>query len=194
VKGWQGLLKTIYGKLENYLLGKINFWKEIKLMPTIEEIVKALVQDKPVRIILTGPAGIGKTYLASKMVKLNTQIKHIEHDQLKKSLECSISYFDLEKCFEPEISNVDSFVIDVAGGSIFRKKANNKSTLRTVIDFKLRHYIKIILLNASRDVVKTRYLKSPGSFEICFSQDWKTWLEVGQPNWKLCCDLEIDVL
>ncbi len=163
-------------------------------MPSIEEITQSLVQDQPVRIILAGPAGIGKTYLSSKMVKLNTQIKHVEHDQLSKTnLKCSISYFDLEKCFEPEISNVDSFIIDVGGGHIFRQKANNKAILKSVVDFKLRHNIKIILLHASRDVVRVRYLKHPDSHPDWFAIDWETWLEVGLPNWKQCCDHEFDV-
>ena len=162
-------------------------------MQSIEEVTQSLVQDQPVRIILAGPAGIGKTYLASKMVKLNTQIKHVEHDKLNKTFECSIRDFDLEKCFGPEISNVDSFVIDVGGGHIFRKKANNNLNLKSIIDFKLRHNIKIILLHASRDVIKARYFKHPDSHSDGFDLDWETWFEVGLPNWKQCSDHEFDV-
>ena len=163
-------------------------------MPSIEDITQSLVHDQPIRIILAGHAGIGKTSLARNLVKLNAQIKHVELDQLsKKNLKCSISCFDLVKCFGPEISNVDSFVIDVGGGHIFRKKANNKLNLKSIIDFKLRHNIKIILLHASRDVIKARYFKHPDSHSDGFDLDWETWFEVGLPNWKQCCDYEFDV-
>ena len=149
-----------------------------------------------IRVLLAGPAGVGKSATASAMCTANTGLVHIEHDTLKTTGEwpcpCSVSYFDLRRCFEPSM-HLPEFVIDTGGGSIFVPGKDNDARVRDMHSFKEDHHLEVCLLTASHDVVKERHLRVPGSREDAFDDYWQAWESVELQCWQACSDFTIDI-
>ena len=148
-----------------------------------------------VRLVLAGPAGIGKTSAAIAIGAIVPDTVHVEHDRLKRSVwpcPCSVAYFDLRDCFGPHMVP-GSLVLDTGGGTIFRPGKDNEGRLAQLLDFKQEHHLAIALLVAPYAVVKERHLRFPGSSEAHFDDYWSEWESLELPFWRRATDLELDV-
>lgn len=159
-----------------------------------------LMNPSNLRLLLAGPCDVGKSEVAKSLVAMNMKIKHIEQDQLKngrkpshgKPSPCSIKFFDIEKCFSPEISGANEFILDTAGNNIFRKSVNNQERLKQLLRFKNNYGIKIAVLTISYPKLKERF--NFLSYAVNdFEEIWNSWEKVEKPYWKKCADLLIDV-
>jgi len=151
---------------------------------SFEALIKA-VSEKPIRLLLTGPTGVGKSTLACKMAQ-KFNITHIEHDSLKRSnRKCTLHNFYPYDCFSGAISSKQEFVIDIGGGTVFRCDKDNAERLKRMIDFKDQHGLTIVMLTADRTVVLERYLKKGTSSD--FKDSWRHW-QVACAWWSKCAD------
>lgn len=157
------------------------------------EIAKAILahfeEQEPVRLILAGPCGVGKTTAGKAISLLRKDIKIVEQDLLKSGFSpCSISKFDFFSCFSPQIENVEQFLIDIGGGLVFRPGSDNDTRLENVLKFKKHFSVKTLVLTSSRKRVRDQYLKFPGSIEKYFDNDWENWINTESHFWNKCVD------
>jgi predicted ABC-type ATPase len=115
-----------------------------------------------IRVLLAGPAGVGKTQIACELASRAPGVNHIEHDALKGETPCSPRGFDPYQCFSSRVSASAQFVIDIGGGSVFRSDVDNDARLRRIRAFKHDYSIVIVLITANRAVVRQRFLSSKG--------------------------------
>lgn len=159
-----------------------------------DTLVERLGDENSIRLLLAGPAGVGKTELARAITSTRPDVRHIEHDALKRVREsCSSQCFDPQACFSPELLSLERFVIDMGGGLVFRGNADNEARLRKMIEFKGEYSLAVVLLTASRSVVRQRYLSCKEGTSSGFEQDWPDWEMVERPWWQRCADFEFDV-
>jgi hypothetical protein len=123
-------------------------------------------------------------------------VAHVEHDGLKSREDtlspCGKRHFDPSACFGPAIADLDEFVIDLGGGTVFTRDVDNEARLRSVVDFARNNRITIVLVDAPEAVVSPRYVGCKGGTASGFAQDWPTWQEFGRVYWSRCADVELD--
>lgn len=156
-------------------------------------VVSQLPDDKALRLLLAGPVSVGKSTVAESLCSAQPHVRHIEHDRLKRSnVSCGVGGFDPERCFAPQIEAGDTgFVIDIGGDSIFRASADNRYRLRQLVDFKEKHGVTVVLLTATRDTLRRRFLSSKERTEDEFVPAWTEW-QVAEPFWNRCTDIRVD--
>ena len=152
-----------------------------------------LIGEKPIRLLLAGPAGVGKSTLAHSLYK-RFNISHVNHDGMKPeediSHPCTLHQFDPYGCFRDDISSKEQFVIDIGAGTVFRKDKDNAARLDRIVAFKRDYNLTIVVLTADRTVVRKQFLKKGDRQHFKNACDeWK----IAYPWWQKCLDFEFPV-
>ena len=178
------------------MFGQIDLGGQMLGSEVASAILAGVADGDPVRIMLVGPAGVGKSDAARAIHDACPAIEHIEHDSLKPEgpglSPCSVSGFNLTECFGPHVRRAPQFVLDVGAGCVFRAGVDNETRFREVQEFKAQHSLQVVLLTARREIVLERYLTFPGSFEKYFESAWLGWNQIEGPYWARCADFTID--
>ena len=124
------------------------------------------ITGRPVRVLLAGPAGVGKTTLAQRVSGRYQSVKHINHDAMKNwdndTCPCRPAFFDLDRCFGKAIASLAEFVIDIGAGTVFGELSENQEKLKKMLAFKRVHSLKIVTLMAGEATVRERFLCKQG--------------------------------
>ncbi len=160
---------------------------------SVNALIK-LIGGKPIRLLLAGPAGVGKSTLAHN-IKQRFSVAHIDHDNDMKdwddfSCPCMLHQFDPYGCFSDAISSKQQFVIDIGAGTVFREDKDNEARLNRMLDFKRDYNLAIVVLTADHKVVREQYLRKGNP--PAFKRAWDEWL-VAYPWWQKCLDFELPI-
>ena len=149
------------------------------------------------RMIIVGPCGIGKSTIA-KLIAYHKKIECLDLDELKLTgqvnrLPCSISYLNLKECLKDILDRQShGFVLDIGGGTVFRKDRDNTERLQQVLWLKQAYEAKIIVLFAQQQTVQRRFLSVKSRKIDEFTKVWEAWLKIEKPFWQQCADHFID--
>lgn len=171
----------------------------------ISQVASSIIQRVPdqqePRLLLAGPCGVGKTSISTALISEIQGLCHIEHDALKpvgikarSPSPCSVGAFDPEECFGDQISALRSgFVIDIGGGAVFRPNGNNEVRLSKMRQFKAKHSLFVVLLQAAKGILRDRFTGSKNRNALEFDAVWTNWQICERPYWSQLSDLAMDV-
>ena len=168
----------------------------------LSEVMRAIASTGPtrnlVRVLLTGPCGVGKTAMARLLSSETEGIVHIELDRIKESVRvhpspCSLKYLNLDECLSLILDNSSSsFILDIGGDSIFRSGVDNEDRLRQVQQAKVKYGMAVVVLKAEKDVLLARFTSSKNRTAGEFADVWYNWRSIEEPYWDRCADCIID--
>jgi cytidylate kinase len=145
-------------------------------------------------ILLSGPCGIGKTAIASRL-SINLRIKHVDLDKFS-DLPCTRGWFDLNKCMpilQKEITG--DFILDVGGSTIFHRGVDNDNHLKDILSVKQICQFIVITLFANKEIAEKRFKATRSSYTLTqddFEKIWLEWNEIILPYWEKCLDFLVD--
>jgi shikimate kinase len=154
------------------------------------------------KVVLVGPCGVGKSTVA-KCLANRVKIPHLDFDEIgiqdMHKRKGGISPFSVSRLnFRQSIPTIipdaisTSFVLDIGGDTVFRKKADNKERLSQVFWLKETYNCHIIVLTANKEVLHGRFVPAKNREQSEFDEIWQNWIDVAEPYWKKCGDTFID--
>ena len=149
------------------------------------------------RLLLSGPCGVGKSSAAALIVAHVAGSRHLDLDALRVGTDgisllpgCSVSSLDLEVCVGAEVDACGNhIVLDIGGDTVFRRgSVDNESRLAQLLAFKKAHDLEAVLLDASREATRSRFLSCKSRRPDEFDEPWNDWTEVSRPYWVRAAD------
>ncbi len=157
-------------------------------------------------LVIVGPCGVGKSSVSTVLANRGN-LTPFDFDELgiadmqkhKGHISpFSVSRLNLCQSLSPILSTISKeFVLDVGGETIFRPNVDNEERLTQVLRFKKTYLAKIVVLTATKDVLRSRFISAKErietpSIENDFNKTWKNWQDIAEPYYQRCGDIFID--
>jgi hypothetical protein len=157
-------------------------------------------------LVIVGPSGVGKSAVCKAIANQRNSIP-LDFDQLGLTdmekqkghiSPFSVTGLNLMQSLSPMLSTISKeFVLDIPCATIFRANVNNEDRLTQVFGFKITYSAKIVVLAATKDVLRSRFVSAKNRIknpiiETDFNETWENWVDISQPYCQRCGDIFID--
>ena len=140
-------------------------------------------------IVVAGLCGVGKSTIAEFFAR-NVGTIYLDFDELR-AIEmeemkdvsfspCSASKLNLKECLPAKLEKISSsFISDIWGDTVFRRRANNEERLDQGRWLKEAYSVQIIILLAKKDILFARFTSGKPQNKSGFDELWLDWLPPG---------------
>jgi len=154
------------------------------------------------KFVLVGPCGVGKSTVAKSLAN-RANMAYLDFDEIgiqdMQKQKGQVSPFsgtklNLMQSIPTIILSTTStrFVLDIGCDTVFRQNVDNNERLAQVLWLKKTYTSPIIVLTATKDVLRRRFASTKKRSENEFDGIWENWTDVAEPHWKKCGDIFID--